>query len=255
VTRPRLVAAALTVVIALVGGLVLWSRDDTAPAAAPITTTTTTSTTTTTAPKALTSGEAADPVGDHVDLYAAPGDAAPNDTLTNPTNEGVPLSLLVREHGPAGWLRVQFPKRPNEATAWIKADQVTTRPVANRIVVSISSHTLTLYKGMTDEVLLQAPVATGKDSSPTPTGSFYLDIIVDLLVKTGVYGPYQHSVAAFSDVFQSFGGGVGQIAIHGTNQPNLIGNDVSNGCIRMNNEDITALASMVTTGTPVDIVA
>ncbi len=56
-------------------------------------------------------------------------------------------------------------------------------------------------------------------------------------------------------MFQTFGGGAGQIAIHGTNQPNLIGNDVSNGCVRMSNQDITAMVPYVRTGAPVDITA
>ena len=63
------------------------------------------------------------------------------------------------------------------------------------------------------------------------------------------------SVAAFSDVLQSFDGGPGQIAIHGTNRPDLIGKFVSNGCIRLNNDDITALQPLVPVGTPVQIVA
>jgi lipoprotein-anchoring transpeptidase ErfK/SrfK len=62
-------------------------------------------------------------------------------------------------------------------------------------------------------------------------------------------------VAGFSDVLQRFEGGVGQIAIHGTNRPDLIGKFVSNGCIRLNNDDITALQPLAPVGTPVQIVA
>jgi lipoprotein-anchoring transpeptidase ErfK/SrfK len=45
--------------------------------------------------------------------------------------------------------------------------------------------------------------------------------------------------------------GGGQYAIHGTNQPNLIGGFVSHGCIRMYNADITDLFGRVSVGTPV----
>jgi lipoprotein-anchoring transpeptidase ErfK/SrfK len=45
--------------------------------------------------------------------------------------------------------------------------------------------------------------------------------------------------------------GGGQYAIHGTNQPSLIGHFVSHGCIRMYNADITDLYSRVSIGTPV----
>ncbi len=42
-----------------------------------------------------------------------------------------------------------------------------------------------------------------------------------------------------------------QYAIHGTNQPRLIGGFVSHGCIRMYNADITDLYSRVSVGTTV----
>jgi lipoprotein-anchoring transpeptidase ErfK/SrfK len=45
--------------------------------------------------------------------------------------------------------------------------------------------------------------------------------------------------------------GGGQYAIHGTNQPNLIGGFVSHGCIRMYNADITDLYNRIGVGTPV----
>jgi len=43
-------------------------------------------------------------------------------------------------------------------------------------------------------------------------------------------------------------------AIHGTNQPGLIGHFVSHGCIRMFNEDVTDLFGRVAVGTPVVVV-
>jgi lipoprotein-anchoring transpeptidase ErfK/SrfK len=43
----------------------------------------------------------------------------------------------------------------------------------------------------------------------------------------------------------------GEYAIHGTNRPQTIGGFVSHGCIRMYNNDIRELYSMVAVGTPV----
>jgi LysM repeat protein len=43
--------------------------------------------------------------------------------------------------------------------------------------------------------------------------------------------------------------------IHGTNQPELIGQMVSHGCIRMYNKDVEQLYDQVALGTPVHIVA
>jgi lipoprotein-anchoring transpeptidase ErfK/SrfK len=42
-------------------------------------------------------------------------------------------------------------------------------------------------------------------------------------------------------------------ALHGTNKPETIGQSVSHGCVRLRNEDISRLYSMVTIGTPVFI--
>jgi lipoprotein-anchoring transpeptidase ErfK/SrfK len=56
-------------------------------------------------------------------------------------------------------------------------------------------------------------------------------------------------------VLQSFDGGVGQIAIHGTNHPNLIPGYISNGCVRMQNDDIMQVADLAPVGTPVSIIS
>ena len=97
-------------------------------------------------------------------------------------------------------------------------------------------------------------VAPGKASSPTPTGAFYADIITRPINPDGPYGLFQISVTGFSNVYQSFGGGVGQIAIHGTNRPELIGAPASHGCVRMSNADISTLVPLTGLGTPVVIV-
>ncbi len=62
-------------------------------------------------------------------------------------------------------------------------------------------------------------------------------------------------MSGFSEVLQTFGGGIGQIAIHGTNNPSSVGADVSNGCIRLRNEDIARVAELTSVGSPVSIVA
>ena len=79
--------------------------------------------------------------------------------------------------------------------------------------------------------------------------------VVKLAYDKGPYGTYQLSVSGFSDVLQSFGGGNGQIALHGTNRPELLGQPVSNGCVRLSNDAINRLAWLAPTGTPVEIVA
>lgn len=203
------------------------------------------------APPAQSPATVARAIVPEVGLYSTPGQAEPDDWQDNPTWEGLPGVFLV--HGRQGdWLNVQVSMRPNQATAWIKASDVSVAQTSMHILVDTSARTLTVYNG--SSVALQASVAPGTSDSPTPTGDFFVDGAVKLADDSGPYGAYQISVAAFSNVYYSFGAGNGQIAIHGTNDPGLIGTPASHGCVRMTNEDITTVASMIPLGTPVRIV-
>ena len=193
----------------------------------------------------------ADVKGSTIGLYSTPGQAQADDTFSNPTWEGLPLVFLVQQ-SQGEWLEVQLNTRPNQTTAWVSAADVSLRPVSHRIVVSLAARSLTVYDGQTP--VMEAPVAIGTSSTPTPRGNYYVDGAVRTPDPSGAYGPYQLSVAAFSEVLMSFGSGVGQIAMHGTNAPSLVGTAASNGCLRMNNADITRLANTVHIGTPVQIV-
>jgi lipoprotein-anchoring transpeptidase ErfK/SrfK len=194
----------------------------------------------------------ADAIVPTVGLYNAPGDPEPADALDNPTWEGLPgVYLVQQEYG--DWLEVQIPMRPNESTAWIKKADVSIRQTQYRIQISLSQRRLIAYDGAS--AILDTTVAVGTGSTPTPTGNYFVDGTVQVPDPDGPYGAYQMSVAAFSDVHYSFGGGIGQIAIHGTNNPALLGTPASNGCVRMTNDDITLLAHSAPPGTPVQISA
>ena len=119
-------------------------------------------------------------------------------------------------------------------------------------VSDLAARKVTVYHG--DTVLLQEVVAVGTDRTPTPLGEFFVDGLVPP-PGTAPYGAGQVSVAGFSDVLQSFGGGVGQIALHGTNRPDLLGGNVSNGCVRMTNDAIQRMMMLAPLGTPVTVVA
>jgi lipoprotein-anchoring transpeptidase ErfK/SrfK len=194
----------------------------------------------------------ADAIVPTVGLYSAPGDPEPAETLDNPTWEGLPgVYLVQQEYG--DWLEVQIPMRPNESTAWIKKADVSIRQTQFRIVVNITERRLIAYDGA--QPFLDTTVAVGAGSGPTPTGNFFVDGTVKVPYDDGPYGAYQMSVAAFSDVYYSFGSGIGQIALHGTNDPALLGTPASHGCVRMTNEAITQLANTAPPGTPVQIIA
>jgi lipoprotein-anchoring transpeptidase ErfK/SrfK len=183
-------------------------------------------------------------------LYAAPGAAAPVSTLANPNYLGATVTLLVTGYQP-GWVQAYIPVRPNETTRWIPSADVTTSFVTDHIVVSLSARTLTLYHD--NAPVFSTPVAPGAPSSPTPTGSFFVAYIVKLTDPTNVYGPYALGTSAFSNTYYSFDGGPGQVGIHGTNEPWVIGSYASHGCVRLPNNAITTLAQQIVPGTPVEI--
>ncbi len=185
-----------------------------------------------------------------VDLFGSAEATEPMWDLPNPTHEGMPLSFTVIERQ-GNRLHVRLPIRPNGSTAWIDASQVVTWVVPNHLLVDLSERTVTAKHG--DEVLMTAGLAVGSEATPTPTGEFYVDISV--ANPGGSYGEWMLSIAGFSDVHQTFGGGIGQIAFHGWSDESVIGQAVSNGCLRMPNSVITRLAPLAPVGTPVTIQA
>lgn len=184
-----------------------------------------------------------------------PPDTPPATVQPNPTWEGFPLVVSVVEKSDDGlWMRVRLPMRPNGSNGWVHSSDLRTWEVPNRVEVSLGSHTLTVFRGGSGEVMFSVPVATGAPRTPTPVGDFYIDI-VNPIDHDPLYGWGQLSVAGFSDVYRSFGGGIGQMALHGWNDPSVVGRSVSNGCVRMRNDDIANLAPLAPLGTPVSVVA
>lgn len=192
---------------------------------------------------------AADAVVAKVPIFDSPESVTPSQTLGNPTSEGVPLVFLVEQRR-GDWLRVQLPVRPNESSGWVRASDVSVRSVSNHIVVEVAKRKLSAFSG--SQLLMQTPVGVGTSKTPTPTGDFYVDISVRN--PGGAYGRHMLSVAGFSNVLKTFGRGVGQVAIHGTNNPASVGQFSSNGCMRLSNDAVLQLAGLAPTGTPVFIV-
>ena len=194
-----------------------------------------------------TSAVSATAVGRSLRVYAAP-DGPVTRSLPNPRATGAPQTLLVRKREGA-WLQVFLPVRPNGTTGWVRSKDVLTAQVLHRIEISTTAHRLRLYKS--GRLIGTYPAATGTGGTPTPVGSFFL---TELLAPTNAgYGPYAYGLSAFSDVLTSFGGGPGQIGLHGTSDTKSIGRSSSHGCIRLNSADITTLAKLLPLGTPVNI--
>jgi lipoprotein-anchoring transpeptidase ErfK/SrfK len=195
-------------------------------------------------------------VGATLAAFASPDPApgtAPALVAANPTHEGFPLVVSVVEEAAGGeWLRVRFPQRPNGTTGWVRAADLSLWDLRSRVEVSLSSRQLRVIDGTDERVLFEAAVSVGSDATPTPLGDYHIDI-VNPLGSHPTYGWGQLSVSGFSDVLQTFEGGIGQIAIHGWNRPADMGRNVSNGCVRMDNDDIARVAELAPLGTLVRI--
>lgn len=186
-------------------------------------------------------------VGDHISPLESPA-GEPVTEFTNPMREGVPLVFLVVDEQD-DWLEVQLPIRPNGSTGWIQHDEVDLKRLPYSLEVSVNDRTVTLLEDGEEVETYSAAVGTG--DTPTPTGEYFL---TELLRPTNDgYGPYAFGLSAYSDVLNSFGGGPGQIGLHGTPHEDTVGQAVSHGCIRLNNDAITYLAEILPLGTPITI--
>jgi lipoprotein-anchoring transpeptidase ErfK/SrfK len=163
---------------------------------------------------------------------------------------GEPRVFLVQQER-EGWLQALLPMEPNGSQGWIRSRDVALTEHPFRIRVDLSVRRLTVFDG--DTILLREPVAIGQPSSPTPTGLFFTTVLVEPDDPSGPYGRYAYGLSGYSEVYEEFAGGNGQVAIHGTNAPSLIGQAVSHGCVRMENGAIARLARTVPLGTPVRI--
>lgn len=199
----------------------------------------------------VTQTVAASALGSSVAVFDAPGGALVR-RLPSPTRDHQRLHLrVVASQG--DWLQVQMAERPNGVTGWIRSAEVETSVAPYRILVERCARRMTVFQA--GRVVMREPVAVGKGSTPTPLGDFYVDFL-EKWAPSSKYGPWLLSVSGFSEVYKTFGkGGVGQIGIHGTQARTSVGRPTSNGCVRMHNEAIAVLATMITPGTPVLIVA
>lgn len=213
------------------------------------TSTTAAATTTTVDPYVNFVAESVVPV---IEVFDAPGALAPIRTLDVSDELRGKLVFLV-EAEQEGWLHVQLPVRPNGSTGWVRTQDVTVTQHTYRIVIELGAHQLTLFGR--DQIVLREPIGVGKNDTPTPGGEFYIKELLQPPDPTGPYGPYAYGLSGFSNVLTSFAGGAGVIGIHGTNRPDLIGTDVSSGCIRVHNDVINRMVAEIglPLGTPVEI--
>lgn len=191
-------------------------------------------------------------------LHTTPGGPAFTPTFNgtalpavNPTVFGNPLVYRVLAGEPGdSWAKVYVPARPNGTTAWVQTSQFNWGSSNRMLQINVSNNTVTVFEG--SSVLLTTSAVTGKSSSPTPRANGWVEEI--MAGPSAAYGPRLISLGIYSEALNSFGGSVPKIALHGTNNPSLMGQYASNGCIRVPNDVISQIAGMIPVGSKVVIV-
>ena len=151
--------------------------------------------------------------------------------------------------GKPAWYRISVPGRPNGRTGWIPAASVSLRPVDRWLVVFRDERRFEFV--LRGRIIRSGPVAIGAPTMPTPLGLYYIQVGYRP-VGDPILGAWAFETSAYSRLSDWPGGGI--VGVHGTNTPQLIGQAVSHGCIRMRNADIEYLRSFIRLGTPVKIV-
>ena len=150
-------------------------------------------------------------------------------------------------------LEVMVPGRPNGRRGWVDRAAVDITWTNYRIRVELGSRTVQLYDG--SELVVEGTAAIGTPTNPTPAGHTFVTETLANPDAGGLYGPYALGLAMWSETLTEYAGGDGQVALHGTHRPDLLGEAVSHGCVRVHNDLIRELAARVPLGTPVDILA
>ena len=136
---------------------------------------------------------------------------------------GIPL--------PADVVTVPIPLAPPDPTRLSQAGY--------GVILNLGSRTLRLLQYGAD--VATYPIAIGKPATPSPVGDY---TILNKAVDPG--GPFGTRWLGITE------NGLG---IHGTDTPPSIGLAVSNGCIRMYNQDVEAIFPLLNVGDPVSILA
>ena len=133
-------------------------------------------------------------------------------------------------------------------TVWAES----TKNAEEKITINLASRILTFWRN--GKKVTMYPIAVGTQEAQTPVGKFsVLDMEVNpewidpkdtkKKVPSGEENPLGYRWIRFYDTY----------GIHGTNRPDSVGSYVSNGCIRLKEENVEELYELTDIGTPVEI--
>lgn len=136
-----------------------------------------------------------------------------------------------------------------------------TEPEPTYLVLRLGERRLYLMDGDTRAPLESFPIAIGREGHDTPTGRFRVEEMIEhpdyekidprdrtRVLKRIPPGPEN----PLGERWIAFARGEGwTIGIHGTPRPELLGQRVSGGCVRMRNTDVIRIYDRVRLGTTV----
>jgi hypothetical protein len=162
------------------------------------------------------------------------------------------LGAVRTKGGKATWYRIGVPGRPNGRTGWVRASALELHPVKKRLIIYRGARKFEFWDGA--RVVRTGKVAVGAPGAETPLGLFYVTDKFDPAIDPdwAILGAFAFETSAYSKLTDWPGGGI--VGVHGTPWPQLLGQAVSHGCIRLHNDDVSFLHNRVPLGTPVKIV-
>lgn len=147
------------------------------------------------------------------------------------------------------WVKLRLQLRPNGTSGWIPASAAQLSPTSNKIVVHRRLRTIDIYAHRA--LVAHASVAVGAPGRETPLGNYY--VTARFVPDDPFLGVFAVETSAYSKLTEWPGGGL--VGIHGTSAPQLMGQAVSHGCVRVTNATALLLSRYARLGTPISIVA
>jgi lipoprotein-anchoring transpeptidase ErfK/SrfK len=257
VNRPALIAAAFVASAGFVAAVMLPSL---AVAGATGTTTTTASTTPRSSSAVQPKIVSRFPAAGGLTVHSVVARKAPNPSSRSikvlhdfrPDFRPQEVLAVKKQVGSDGnvWYKLDLPMRPNGTYGWVPASSVSLTPTTSKIVIHINARTIDVYRG--NKHAWHAIVAVGAPGRETPKGYFYVAARF-VPYHDAFLGVFALETSAYSKLTEWPGGGV--VGIHGTSLPQLLGQAVSHGCVRVSNTTAAALKRLAPLGTPILIKA
>ena len=146
------------------------------------------------------------------------------------------------------WYKISVPMRPNGTMGWIPAGTAQVSPTVAQIDVHRQSRTIDLF--FHGAHVWHAIVAIGAPGMETPLGRYFVAARF-VPYDDPFLGVFGVETSGYSKLTEWPGGG--WFGIHGTDMPQLLGQAVSHGCVRVSNLTATKLRQYAPLGTPIVI--